>query len=586
MMVSIRPAAGTTASVPAVVRPLATMVTGAAAACSPRPSCLRRYYLSKRTRTAAAAAAAAGGGIVSSRRRQPPPAGTATTVPLPGTIRGYHNAAGFCSLNSGATYPPYLVAVGAGSSSLGTFFSSALPHKANSAAGAAARRAFIGGASGSGTKDGDDDYDDLATADDINVASLFKNPIVQQLWNARQQAKKRTGSSDEKTSEAADGDVEGKPPGASRVEVSYPFDRDGFLREAYRNPWNGLRLGRLFEDLDALAGNIAFFHADRGLPEGQQPIIVTASVDRIRLRERQDDVNAAQHLSGQVTWTGTSSMEIKMQFVREGAPGGKPWLEAYVTFVTLDRQTKRPTKIAPVVPRTDSEVADYAAGEARAAKKRERRKHHSGETYPDAVIVMAKELLAKAGPLLNLPSLADPHSILMSATTMQNAMIAQPQFQNLHSRIFGGFLLRRAFELAFATAYVFGGVQPKFLEVDEVSFQSPVDVGDLLVFNSRVVYTDSGYLREYYERSCSGENDQQSEEVPLIHVEVEAWVTVPEEAKARLSNQFYFTFAAADGSCGCTGDGRRVRTVLPGNIDEARRMASRIFDDHEQSKLI
>ena len=33
---------------------------------------------------------------------------------------------------------------------------------------------------------------------------------------------------------------------------------------------------------------------------------------------------------------------------------------------------------------------------------------------------------------------------------------------------------RRAYELAFATCYMFAGVRPVFLEVDEVTFQSPV----------------------------------------------------------------------------------------------------------------
>ena len=90
-----------------------------------------------------------------------------------------------------------------------------------------------------------------------------------------------------------------------------------------------------------------------------------------------------------------------------------------------------------------------------------------------------------AGPLLRMPSLADPNTVLMDQTTQSNAMVAQPQARNLHDRIFGGFLMRRAFELAFATAYMFGGDKPRFLEVDDISFDKPVDVGDLLVFKSR-----------------------------------------------------------------------------------------------------
>jgi len=85
------------------------------------------------------------------------------------------------------------------------------------------------------------------------------------------------------------------------------------------------------EDLDALAGNVAFFHVDdtgtgtddiddavdddATATEGEDgpavddhhhhhPIIVTASFDRIRLRERPSMLQD-QILKGQVTFTGT-----------------------------------------------------------------------------------------------------------------------------------------------------------------------------------------------------------------------------------------------------------------------------------------
>ncbi len=47
---------------------------------------------------------------------------------------------------------------------------------------------------------------------------------------------------------------------------------------------------------------------------------------------------------------------------------------------------------------------------------------------------------------------------------------------------------RRAYELAFATTYMFGGLRPSFLKVDEITFTRPVDVGDLLRLTSTVVH--------------------------------------------------------------------------------------------------
>jgi len=60
-------------------------------------------------------------------------------------------------------------------------------------------------------------------------------------------------------------------------------------------------------------------------------------------------------------------------------------------------------------------------------------------------------------------------------------------------RIFGGFLMRRAFELAFATCYSFAGSRPAFLLVEEISFKKPVDVGDLLRLKSSVLHVEHMY---------------------------------------------------------------------------------------------
>lgn len=320
------------------------------------------------------------------------------------------------------------------------------------------------------------------------------------------------------------------------------------------------------EDLDALAGNIAFNHVFGN------PLIVTAAVDRIRIRNRAS-VKKDLSLSGKVTWVGKSSMEIRMQCSEIDTK--EEWLEAYFTFVTLDPQSKKPIAMPPLRPITNEERAQFELGALKAQAKRVRRKNRLQVGQPlseDSLKVdqLAASLLQEAGPLLRMPSLADPQSILMNRTSMQNAMAAQPQVRNLHNRVFGGFLMRRAFELAYANAYLFGGKRPNFLEVDDISFDAPVDVGDLLVFNARILYTkpDGGFLGDYVSNH---------QKMPLLMVEVEAWVTEPEKVSARVSNHFYFTFGLPQGT--------PCRKVLPANIDEARRMAMRMTADIEQSSL-
>lgn len=50
--------------------------------------------------------------------------------------------------------------------------------------------------------------------------------------------------------------------------------------------------------------------------------------------------------------------------------------------------------------------------------------------------------------------------------------------------------MRRAFELAHATAYVFAAARPRPVLVDEITFKRPVYVGDLVKFKSWVLGTN------------------------------------------------------------------------------------------------
>jgi len=62
-----------------------------------------------------------------------------------------------------------------------------------------------------------------------------------------------------------------------------------------------------------------------------------------------------------------------------------------------------------------------------------------------------------------------------------------------------------------------------------------------------------------------------------VFIEVECWVNCPESKKAEVSNHFYYTFALPNKtSC---------RRVLPANIDQARRQATRMHIGETQAEL-
>jgi acyl-coenzyme A thioesterase 9 len=67
------------------------------------------------------------------------------------------------------------------------------------------------------------------------------------------------------------------------------------------------RLGKVLEDLDAMAGAISYKHCDDGKPDSAPLTIVTASVDRIDFLKPWGIRDL--RLSGHVTYVGFSSME-------------------------------------------------------------------------------------------------------------------------------------------------------------------------------------------------------------------------------------------------------------------------------------
>jgi acyl-coenzyme A thioesterase 9 len=249
-------------------------------------------------------------------------------------------------------------------------------------------------------------------------------------------------------------------------------------------------------------------------------------------------------------------------------------LAAYFTFVAMNSETKRPMKIPPLDPQTWLEKDQFEAGSRRAKLRKEaRKKQKNFETPLDPEIEkVAVGLLHEAGPLINIPSLANPHSILMEQTKLQNCELAQPQTANLANQIFGGFLMRRAFDLAYATAYVFAGRRPRFMEVDQVAFTIPVNVGDLTNFQAQVIYADvHDELRDF--NIYQGQKN-----VPLVSIEVSAWIVQPQQPQpsAKLSNKFIYTFA---------GDaGTEIRKVLPSNMEEARKMAIQMGNQRKTVK--
>ncbi|GMI69209.1 hypothetical protein like AT5G48370 [Hibiscus trionum] len=386
---------------------------------------------------------------------------------------------------------------------------------------------------------------------------MYHSPVTSALWEAKSQIFERL--LDPPKDAPPQSELLTKTPSRSRTSILYNFSSDYILREQYRDPWNEVRIGKLLEDLDALAGTISVKHCSDDDSTTRPLLLVTASVDKIVLK-KPISVDIDLKIVGSVVWVGRSSIEIQLEVIQSTKENSdvsdSVALTANFIFVARDSKTGKAAPVNRLSPETEHEKFLYEEAERRS--KLRKRKRVDIIEFQNGEVNRLEALLAEGRIFCDMPALADRDSILLRDTRLENALICQPQQRNIHGRIFGGFLMHRAFELAFSTAYAFAGLVPCFLEVDHVDFLRPVDVGDFLRLKSCVLYTEL-------------ENPDQ----PLINVEVVAHVTRPELRTSEESNTFYFTFTVRP-EAKAAKNGFKIRNVVPATEEEARRILERM----------
>lgn len=114
----------------------------------------------------------------------------------------------------------------------------------------------------------------------------------------------------------------------------------------------------------------------------------------------------------------------------------------------------------------------------------------------------------------------------MSDTVLSSAVLQHPQESNVHGKVFGGYIMRIAYEQAYSTACLFARNPVTFIALDEIRFANPVEVGSLLSLKSQVTFAP-----------LHGEHSS-------FHVSVEASTIDLYTGEKKITNVFHLTFAA------------------------------------------
>ncbi|KIJ18171.1 hypothetical protein PAXINDRAFT_161655 [Paxillus involutus ATCC 200175] len=333
------------------------------------------------------------------------------------------------------------------------------------------------------------------------------------------------------------------------AQILLPFKSSPQLLEQYTNAYGGLRTGMLMEHLDSLAGSISYKHmlgpdvetlgriAERGF------YVVTASVDRLDMLAPLHPVRDIR-LSGQVIYTGKSSMEVAVKMEALGSDGKEETLMlGRFSMVCRDARTHKAHPVNPLAINTPEEQALYSMGQS-AQNRRRSLALQSLSLVPPSSEEAADlhQTFLKYGQ--EGGSALENDRVWLGDTKLEKTMLMFPQERNVHQKVFGGYLMRLAYELGFANSCLFTRSHVTFRSLDGISFRKPVNIGSILRLESQIL------------------NATPPGELPAaVHVRVQANVVDVKTGQEETTNDFRFTWAK--------DDGHTIARIVPRTYQEA-----------------
>ncbi|KIY62154.1 Thioesterase/thiol ester dehydrase-isomerase [Cylindrobasidium torrendii FP15055 ss-10] len=340
----------------------------------------------------------------------------------------------------------------------------------------------------------------------------------------------------------------------SYTELVLPFGSSAELLEEYMNAHGGIRTGKLMEHLDSLAGSISYKHVlgpgieTLGRIKERGFYIVTASVDRLDMLTTLDPSRDLR-LSGQVIYTGKSSMEVAVKM--ESIGGDKAEETVMIgrfSMVCRDAHTHKARPVNTLSISSPAEHTLYSLGEA-IKRRRSSLAARSLDRVPPSSVEASylHSHFLKYGKDA-LPRDADWERVWMGDTKAEKCMLMFPQERNVHGKVFGGYLMRMAYELGFANGSMFVQGPMSFLSLDSISFAAPVPIGSILRLSSHILHT----------------KEATDNHPTRVHVGVTANVVDVKTGSELTTNEFRFTWRKSTADKSWTD-----RVVVPETYQES-----------------
>ena len=319
-----------------------------------------------------------------------------------------------------------------------------------------------------------------------------------------------------------------------------------------------MRVGPVMEVMDTFAADIAVRHT--GDPTAN---VVTATVDNIEWgvsesaherQQGQEKEEAGQAvrpglagvptvrddlvLRGAVCRAGLTSMDVLLELHSVCAPedgsdgevarrvGGARFVFVRRPGVAADHSGREvappPPRVPALVAESSNERALLVQGQRLYRQYKAERGERGTPTAEEIAFVhaSASPVEQQDGVDAGIPG----HWTDIENTLCENVQVVHGQDRNSHGQLFGGWLMRKSFELAWCTGHLHALRPPVLRHVDEITFTHPVPIGAILRTSALVTYVEGNSMA----------------------VAVSAEVVNPRTGEGHTTNEFRYTFSVDD----------------------------------------
>jgi acyl-coenzyme A thioesterase 9 len=242
------------------------------------------------------------------------------------------------------------------------------------------------------------------------------------------------------------------------------------------------RFGLLLEELDIMAEQTAIGYVRRFHPEGR---VVTAAIDNILVRHAVD-VNRDIVLHARINHVGRSSLEIGIRVEHAGDPVTHI---ASCYFTMVARGGESAGESLPLPPLEYRDDLEQRRAQKAISGREEYRQQQASLLEPPSREEF--EILSRLHKAQEEPGFSGFTAGRLVTDAWERMY---PEQEYVPQRIFGGYLIRRAFELSAICSELVAPDRSIIAAVNRINFFLPVRMGDKLHYTSRVVYTNGSFV--------------------------------------------------------------------------------------------